>query len=269
MSQRPNSPSIAAEARCRAARRRVIRMSYEANSAHLGSSLSAIEILDAIFTTSDITPDTAGSPRRDRVIMSKGHAAMAYYATLETHSLVPSGDLDAYLNNGSRLWGHVSLTNGVAAIDASSGSLGHGLGIAAGFALANRLAGDDKHRVFAILSDGECDEGSTWEAVLFAGARRLDRLTAIVDYNHIQSIGTTHDVMELEPFADKWRVFGWEAVEVDGHDWLTLMEALAATTTGKPRVILAHTVKGKGIPRIENTVASHYKPALASDIAEA
>lgn len=198
--------------------------------------------------------------------MSKGHAAMAFYATLEQHGLLAAEPLDRYLQNDTALWGHVSLTDAVAAIDACSGSLGHGLSIASGFALANRLRGE-ACRIFAVLSDGECDEGTTWEAALFAGARKLAHLCAIVDYNHIQSIGTTHDVMELEPFADKWRAFGWQALEVDGHDWDALMTAIHAPSLGLPRVILAHTVKGKGIPRIENTVASHYKPALAEDLA--
>lgn len=258
----------AAVRRCLAARRRVIRMSHEANSAHLGSSLSCIEILDAVFSSSNITAATAADAARDRVVMSKGHAAMAYYATLEQHGMVEAERLDRYLKNDTALWGHVTLTPAVAAIDACSGSLGHGLPIASGFALAHRLRRQEGNRVFAILSDGECDEGSTWEAVLFAGARWLDRLVAIVDYNHIQSIGKTAEVMDLEPFADKWRAFGWDAVEVDGHDWRALMAALATPAAGRPRVILAHTVKGKGIPRIENTVASHYKPALASDLVD-
>lgn len=259
--------AAAAAERCVAARRRVIRMSHEANSAHLGSSLSCMEILDAVFSSSNITPATASAAARDRVVMSKGHAAMAYYATLEQHGLVDGGHLDRYLKNDSILWGHVTLTPEVGAIDACSGSLGHGLPIASGFALAHRLRSED-NRVFAILSDGECDEGSTWEAILFAGARKLSRLVAIVDYNHIQSIGTTKEVLDLEPFADKWRAFGWETIETDGHDWQALMRALDAPSNGQPRVILAHTVKGKGIPRIENTVASHYKPALASDLVD-
>jgi len=256
-----------AASRCRAARRRVVRMSHEANSAHLGSSLSCIEILDAIFACSNISRKTMAAPLRDRVIMSKGHAAMAYYATLEQHNLIEADYLEYYLKNETALWGHVTLTDGVDAIDASSGSLGHGLPIAAGFALAHRLRKADAHRVFAVLSDGECDEGSTWEAILFAGARKLDKLISIVDYNHIQSIGTTADVMDLEPFADKWRAFGWQVLEVDGHDWGQLVSAISAPGEQRPLVILAHTVKGKGIARIENTVASHYKPALASDLA--
>jgi len=256
----------AAAARCAAARRRVISMSYNANSAHLGSCLGVVEILDAILAVSDLRPATARAAERDRVILSKGHAAMAYYAALEQYGLVDPALLDVYLQNGTPLWGHVGLTEAAPAIDATSGSLGHGLSLAAGFALGHRLRGRDDLRCFCILSDGECDEGATWEAALFAGARKLSGLTAIVDYNHIQSLAPTKEVMDLEPFADKWRSFGFEAIELDGHDWAALVAALSRPSRGRPRAILAHTVKGKGVARIENTVASHYKPALAADL---
>lgn len=264
---RPADPSQQdAAARCAQARRRVVSMSHRAKAAHLGSSLSAIEILDAVIHASNLRLETARAALRDRIVFSKGHAAMAYYATLEQYGLVEPARLDAYLENGTALWGHVTLTAEVPAIDASSGSLGHGLSLAGGFALGHRLQARDDLRVFCILSDGECDEGSTWEAAMFAGARQLARLTAIVDYNHIQSLAPTIEVMDLEPFAGKWRAFGWEAVEVDGHDWRALFAAIEAPASGLPRVILAHTVKGKGVPRIENTVESHYRPALAADL---
>jgi len=263
-----SAASADALARCAAARRRVAAMSHRANSAHLGSSLSCIEIVDAVFTHSDLSPQTAASQNRDRIVFSKGHAAMAWYSLLEQHGMLDGAKLDVYLQSGTTLWGHVTLTKDVPAIDASSGSLGHGLPLAVGFALGHRLRKQD-HGVYCILSDGECDEGSTWEAAMFAGARKLERLTAIIDYNHIQSLAATRDVMDLEPFGDKWRAFGWTAIEVDGHDEDALLAALDAPRDGKPLVVLAHTVKGKGIPRIENTVASHYKPALASDLSEA
>ena len=194
---------------------------------------------------------------------------MAYYATLEQHGLVDAAQLDSYLRDGSKLWGHVSITAGVPAIDASTGSLGHGLSLAAGFALGHVLQGSGALNTYSVLSDGECNEGATWEAAMFAGARRLERLTAVVDYNHIQSLAPTALVMDLEPFGAKWRAFGWHAIEVDGHDWSALTAALRVPVNGRPRVILAHTIKGRGIARIENTVASHYKPALAADLAEA
>ncbi|MDB5651532.1 MAG: transketolase subunit [Hyphomicrobiales bacterium] len=255
--------------RCAAARRRVTSMSHRANSAHLGSSLSCIEILDMVYSCADITAENAAAALRDRVVFSKGHAAMAVYATLEQHGLIDPAHLDVYLQPDTALWGHVTRTPHVPALDASTGSLGHGLSLALGFCMAHRLRKRPELSTFCILSDGECDEGSTWEAAMFAGARGFDSLTAIVDYNHIQSLAPTREVMDLEPFADKWRSFGWEACEVNGHDAAALHTELTRSRAGKPRVILAHTVKGKGIPRIENTVASHYKPALACDLTEA
>jgi transketolase len=254
--------------RCRAARQRVVSMSHRANSAHLGSSLSVIEILDAIYSVARITPDNARAALRDRVVFSKGHAAMAYYATLENYGLIDPSYLDAYLSDGSKLWGHVSMSPDVPAIDASTGSLGHGLSLATGYAVSAVLAGQKEARSLCILSDGECNEGAIWEAAMFAGARKLENLTVVVDYNRIQSLAPTATVMDLEPFAGKWRAFGWDAIEVDGHDVAALRQAICKPRNGQPRVILAHTVKGRGIARIENTVASHYKPALASDVAE-
>jgi transketolase len=260
-----NGDFFGAAERCAAARRRVVSMSHRANSAHLGSCLSVIEILETALRISNLRPATAEAADRDRILLSKGHAAMAYYALLEQYGLIDPALLDHYLEQGTPLWGHVSLTDAVPAIDATSGSLGHGLSLAGGFALGQRLRGRDDLRVFCILSDGECDEGSTWEAALFAGARRLSSLTVVVDYNHIQSLAPTSEVLDLEPFADKWRSFGFEALECDGHDLAALHDALARPGE-RPRAVLAHTVKGKGLPRIENTVSSHYKPALAADL---
>jgi transketolase len=264
--------------RCAAARRRVVSMSHRANSAHLGSSLSVIEILDVIYSLARICPENARTTHRDRVVFSKGHAAMGYYATLENFGLVDPTYLDTYLADGTKLWGHVSMCPDVPAIDASTGSLGHGLSLATGYALSAVLNGKPELQTYCVLSDGECNEGSIWEAAMFAGARKLDKLTVIVDYNHIQSLAPTATVMDLEPFAGKWRAFGWDTFEVDGHDVSALCQAIGApragqsqtgqSQTGQPRAILAHTIKGRGIARIENTVASHYKPALANDLSE-
>jgi transketolase len=263
----PHSPE-SSDRRCRAARQRVVSMSHRANSAHLGSSLSVIEILDAIYSVARITPDNARAALRDRVVFSKGHAAMAYYATLENYGLIDPSYLDAYLSDGSKLWGHASMSADVPAIDASTGSLGHGLSLATGYALSAVLRGHTDIRTYCILSDGECNEGAIWEAAMFAGARKLDKLTVIIDYNRIQSLAPTALVMDLEPFAGKWQAFGWDTADVNGHDAGALRDAINAPCALKPRVILAHTIKGRGIGRIENTVASHYKPALASDVAE-
>jgi len=159
----------------------------------------------------------------------------------------------------------VSRAADVPAIDVSTGSLGHGLGLAVGYALGYRLR-QWQAATFCVLSDGECDEGSTWEAAMFAGHHRLDKLFTIVDYNKIQSLDRVSVILELEPFADKWRSFGWSVAEVDGHDVAQIDAALEGDRDARPLVILAHTVKGKGIPRIEDTVASHYHPAKAEDL---
>ncbi len=236
-----------------------IRMSYEARSAHLGSSLSCVEILDSILSAGRF--DGAG---RDRLIVSKGHAAMGAYAALAAHGLLACDLLDGYLSNESALWGHVTQSPSAPVINASTGSLGHGLGLGCGHCYGDCVRGALR-RVFVVLSDGECDEGSTWEAASFAGHHRLGQLTAVVDYNKIQSLERCEDVLTKEPFAARWEAFGWDAVEVDGHDPVALAAALAAPGA-VPKAVIAHTVKGKGIARIEDTVASHYHPARAEDV---
>ena len=248
----------------RAIRKRVVELSSSAKSAHFGSSLSCIEILDAILRVSDIRPQNLSAPGRDRLIVSKGHAAMGYYAALDAYGLLPDGALADYLGDGTVLWGHVTRAAGVPAVDASTGSLGHGLSLAVGYAMGYRLKKLDG-RVFCVLSDGELDEGSTWEAILFAGVHGFENLIAVVDYNKIQSLDRVENVLPLEPLADKWRAFRWEVEITNGHDSNLLMRALCKPCLGVPRVILADTIKGKGVPRIEDTVASHYRPAQAED----
>ncbi len=251
--------------RCRRIRKRIIELSHVARSAHLGSSLSCVEIIDAVLAASNVRANTVRRPGRDRIVFSKGHAAMAYYSALEAWGLLDPQLLAGYLQDGTSLWGHVTCTDLVPAIDVSTGSLGHGLGLAVGFALGHRLRGH-RNNIFCILSEGDCDEGATWEAALFAGHHQLDAMVAIIDYNKIQSIGTTKEVLDLEPLARKWEAFRWSVARVDGHERAALSEALLAGTSGQPRVIIADTVKGKGIPRIEHTVASHYHPAKAEDL---
>ena len=190
---------------------------------------------------------------------------MAYYATLAAHGLIEPSALDVYLRDGTTLWGHVTRTLAHEVIDASTGSLGHGLGLALGYAQAYRLRGV-QGRVFCVLSDGELNEGSIWEAALYAGAGNFDRLVVIVDYNKIQSLERVSAVMELEPLAEKWRAFRWEVREAPGHDVDALRAALERPNIQKPLLVLAHTVKGKGLPHIEDTVDSHYKPATESDV---
>lgn len=251
-----------ARERCQRIREVIAEMSYSARSAHLGSSLSCVEILDAIVATSNLRAKTATLVDRDRIIVSKGHAAMALYAVLHVWGMLETRHIASYLQDGTALWGHVTRSEAVPAVDFSTGSLGHGLSYATGLALAYRLR---RHvgRIFCVLSDGECDEGSTWEAALFAGHHQLSNLTTVVDYNKIQSIGTTTEVLDLEPFDAKWSSFRWSVARCDGHDSAALTESLSLNE--EPKIILADTVKGKGIPRIENTIASHYKPATSED----
>ena len=250
----------------RAVRRRIAELSYRAKSAHFGSSLSSIEILDSVVRAANIVPAAIASPNRSRLIMSKGHAAMAFYATLEAWGLIAPELLDAYLQDASKLWGHVTRTAAASAIDVSTGSLGHGLGLAVGYALGYRLRRWEA-RIFCVLSDGECDEGAVWEAALFAGHHCLRQLAVVIDYNKIQSLDHVAAVLDLEPLAAKWRSFRWDVREVDGHDPWAIDAALETTSGTGPLVVLAHTVKGKGIARIENTVASHYHPAQGDDAA--
>ena len=240
----------------------VVHLSYESSSAHLGSSLSVVEIIDTILLLGMFEE----SPSKDRLILSKGHAAMAFYAALVAHRLMDPELLRGYLSNGSALWGHVTRSKIVPMIDASTGSLGHGLSLACGHSYGDRLR-RRASRNFVVLSDGECDEGSTWEAASFAGHHGLNGILAIVDSNKIQGFGRCNEILNKEPLSARWESFGWEAIEVDGHDVKSLDTAFERQEIGgKPKVVIAHTVKGRGISRIEDTLSSHYIPALAEDI---
>ena len=236
-----------------------LRMINRGKSSHVGSNFSMAEIMAVLYARIlKLTPETVKSPDRDRLILSKGHAAAGYYATLAEFGFFPMEWLNEFYIDGGRLAGHA--TCGVPGIEVSTGSLGHGLPIGAGMALAGKRDGVS-YRVFAVLSDGECDEGSTWEAAMLAAHHRLDNLVAIVDYNKIQAMGHTDEVNSLEPFADKWKAFGWCAREVDGHDVRALSEALSGVPfqKNKPSCLIAHTVKGKGVSFMENTVLWHYR----------
>lgn len=216
-----------------------------------------------------VDPGRPDWPDRDRFILSKGHAGAGVYAALAEAGFFPVSKLMTHSQDGSDLSGHVS-HKGVPGVELSTGSLGHGLSVGAGMAYAAALDGKS-HRVVVMLSDGECDEGSNWEAILFAGHHRLSRLVAIVDYNKIQSLAPVSETLELEPFAEKWRAFGWAVVEVDGHDHDALREALGAVPSaeGKPACIIAHTIKGRGVSFMENTVLWHYRTPRGEELAAA
>ena len=223
------------------------------------------EIMAVLYTKIlNISPETVNDPNRDRLILSKGHAAAIYYAVLAECGFFPLEWLDEFYVNGAKLAGHA--TRGIPGIEVSSGALGHGLSMASGMALAAKRS-DASYRVFAVLSDGECDEGSTWEAALFASHHQLDQLVAIIDYNKIQALGHIKDVLTLEPFADKWRAFGWAVREVDGHDINALEAACRAIPfeSEKPSCIIAHTVKGKGVSFMEDQLLWHYRTPIGEE----
>lgn len=216
--------------------------------------------------TLQVDPSRPDAADRDRFVLSKGHGAAAIYAVLAESGFFDVKDLESYCLDGTELAGHAH--HAVNGVDFSTGALGHGLSLAAGCALAGRKGG---FRAFAVLSDGECDEGSIWEAALFAGHHGLDNLVAIVDYNKIQSFGRVEEVLNLEPFADKWRAFGWQVRELDGHDHSELHEVCDALPlkSGMPSLLLAHTVKGKGVRAMEDNLAWHYRSPDAEMLADA
>lgn len=237
-----------------------VRMVHAARASHVGSCLSMADILAVLYADIlRVDPTTPKAADRDRLVVSKGHGAAAVYAVLAEVGFFPRSWLDRYCEDGSPLGGHVT-HNGVPGVEASTGSLGHGLPIGCGLALAGRRD-DSAYRVFVVLSDGELDEGSNWEAALFAAHHRLDNLVAVVDYNGIQSFGAVEDVLRLAPLADKWRAFGWHVLELDGHDHDLLRAALTdlPPEPNRPTVLIAHTTKGKGVSFMENDLAWHYR----------
>ena len=220
-------------------RSHALRMVHRTNSSHIGGCLSMADIVSVLYSSViHVRPQEPTWPDRDRFLLSKGHAAAMLYAALAERGFFPIDWLDHYCAFGNPLAGHVTHCK-VPGVEVSSGSLGHGLGLACGMALAGK-ADKAPWRVFVLLSDGECDEGSIWEAALFAPFHKLGNLTAIVDYNKIQSFGSVADVLDLEPFADKWRAFGWDVVEVDGHDHAVLHGVLKTSRSeeGRPQLVL-------------------------------
>ena len=249
-----NSEELAARVR-----RHVVRMTSASRSSHVASSLSMADIVAVVYADIlRVRPDDPSWHGRDRFILSKGHASAGLYAVLAEMGFFPVQWLDTHCRDGSRLCGHV--LSSVPGVELSTGALGHGLPVGAGMALAGIQDGRE-YRVFVLLSDGECDEGSTWEAVLFAAHHRLANLTAIIDYNKMQSLATVEETLRLEPFRMKWEAFGWRVCEVDGHDHSALREVLKNdhADSGRPRCVIAHTTKGKGVSFMENSVLWHYR----------
>lgn len=233
--------------------RTVLGMYKKANAGHIGSSLSCLEILIDVLNRS--RPE-------DQLILSKGHAAAGLYATLADAGRLDPKLLDTFYVDGTLLAAHPPCGRQIPSIPFGTGSLGHGLSLATGLAFSQTFTNKNFH-VYCVVSDGDCNEGSTWEAALYAAQHKLDRLTVIVDRNGLQGFGSTEDVIELEPFADKWRAFGFEvAVAEDGNDFASLGAAYQtlATKPGKPRCIVAKTIKGHGVSYMEDKMEWHYLP---------
>jgi len=245
-------------------------MVSKSKAAHIGSSLSAADLLAVLYgKVLRLNPKKPSWPQRDRFIMSKGHGAAAYYAALAECGFFSTKLLETYSQDGTKLAGHVT-SSGIPGIEASTGSLGHGLSMACGMALAAKHDGK-AYRTFALLSDGELDEGSVWESVLFAAHHKLDNLTAIVDYNKIQSFGTVKEILNLEPLVEKWKAFGWSFFEINGHDIKQIEDTLGSVPLeiGKPSVIIAHTIKGKGVSFMENKLECHYQSPSEKQLKQA
>jgi transketolase len=243
-----------------------LRMISQAKTSHIGSCLSLADILAVLYGgVLRVDPKQPAWPDRDRLIVSKGHAAAVTYAAVAEAGFMPMERLEEYAHNGGQLYGHVTHA-GVPGVEMSNGSLGHGLPVGTGMALTAKR--DHRGwRVFVLMSDGECDEGSNWEAILFAGHHGLDNLTIVIDYNKIQSLDFVDKTLRLEPLADKFRAFGWGVREVDGHDVRALRGAFESLPidAGKPNAIIAHTIKGKGVSWMEGKVLWHYRPPAEGD----
>jgi transketolase len=239
----------------------ILEMVMRGSSSHIGSAFSIVEILTTLYKGEVLRcdPNNAKWDSRDKLILSKGHAGAAVYATLAEMGFFAKERLLAHYQDGSKMSGHISHKD-IPGVEWSTGSLGHGLGVGAGMAYAAKLKSKTS-KTFVLLSDGECDEGSTWEAALFAAHHRLDNLVAIIDYNKLQSLGKVSDTLGLEPLRGKWEAFNWRCIEVDGHSTSEISSAITSNqiANSKPLVIIAHTIKGKGVSFMENSVLWHYR----------
>lgn len=240
-------------------RAQAIQMVHRARASHIGSALSIADIMSVLYgRILKVDPKKPAWDDRDRFILSKGHACVAVYAALAECGFIDREDLLSYGDDHSVLMNHIS--HKVPGVEFSTGALGHGLPVAVGKALAAQKR-NEKWRSFVLLSDGELDEGSNWEAIMFAAHHHIDNLVAIVDYNKLQSLTTVEKTLGLEPLAEKFRAFGWAVQEVDGHDHDALHLLLSSTpwVAGRPSILIAHTVKGKGVSFMENRIEWHYK----------
>lgn len=247
---------------------RTIENAHLTSTPHLGSCLSCVDILVAIyFSALRIDPLCADDPERDRFILSKGHAAAALFQVLALRGFYPEKMLENYGQDGGVFAEHPPAPGYLVGIEAATGSLGHGMPMGLGMALAGRISFRN-YNVFTLLSDGECNEGSVWEAAMLAASQKVDRLIAIVDFNKWQATGRSEEIMALNPLADKWRAFGWDVVEIDGHDMEVLRDTLLSfpNSKGIPMAVIAHTVKGKGVSFMEDDNNWHYRIPSSEEV---
>lgn len=251
-------------------RAEIVEIAYETDAMHLGGCLSCIDILVALyFGCMSVRPEEPNWPDRDRFVLSKGHAALALYTVLAHRGFYPLEQVVTFNKDKSLFTEHPVWKNN-AGVEATSGSLGHGLGIGSGMALAAKIS-KKPHRTFVLMSDGECEEGSVWEAALFAPAHQLGNLIAIIDYNKWQACGRSNDIMNLSPLKEKFSAFGWAAYEVDGHDIGAMIDLFQSilTSPDRPVAIIAHTIKGKGVSFMEDDNNWHYRIPSADDVRKA
>lgn len=242
-------------------RARIIETSSKTSTPHLGSCLSCVDLLVAVyFSVLNIDPKNPKDPKRDRFILSKGHAAPALFQILAMRGFYPESWLENYGQDGSVFAEHPPTPDHLNGIEAATGSLGHGLPLGLGMSLSARIK-NLSYNVFAILSDGECNEGSVWEAAMLAAAQKVSNLHVMIDFNKWQATGRSQEVMALDPLVDKWRAFGWRALEVDGHNIKEIIEALENKPAGdnRPTAIIAHTIKGRGVSFMEDDNNWHYR----------
>ncbi len=248
-------------------RKSIVNMVHKAKVSHIGSAFSIVDILYLLyFKIMKVDPANPQMPERDKFILSKAHASAALYATLAHRGFFPMSFLDEYCSNGGKLPAHLDMEV-VPGLEISAGSLGHGFPIGLGMALANKRKGI-KGKVYSIISDGECNEGSIWEAAMLAPSQNLTNLVAIIDYNKIQSFGATNEIINQVNLKERWQAFGWQAIEIDGHHLGDIESALRLETT-KPKAIIAHTTKGKGVSFMEDKLAWHYKSPNDEELKQA
>lgn len=246
-----------------------IKMTNAARSGHVGSMLSMADLIAVLYEKFlNVDPKNPDMPERDRFVLSKGHAAAAVYSALAHKGFIPVEWLDRYYCDDGKLMGHIS--HKLPGVEFSTGSLGHGLPVATGMAIAARYAKSDR-KIICMSSDGDINEGSSWEAIMFAAQEKLSNLTLIVDYNTVQALGHSEDIIDLRSLKQKLEEFGWNAVEIDGHNLEEIYETLLKLpfSSDKPSAIIAHTIKCKGYPEMEDTVRSHYKFVPDEDIENA